>query len=89
MQGAVVTAPADPPATVNLDLGNAAELNIVCINPAHITHVRLTGTRNALNRKMEVYLTNGSTLGMNFDDPDQADAVFSQLVATIRRSAQR
>ena len=75
-----------PPSTVNLDLGNAAELNMVCINPTHITHVRLTGTRNALNRKMEVYLTNGSTLGMNFDDPAQADAVFAQLVATLHRA---
>jgi hypothetical protein len=85
----MVTAQAEPQPTVNLDLGNAAELNMVCVNPAHITHVRLAGTRNAQNRKMEIYLTNGNVLGMSFDDPEQAEAVFGQLVATIRRTAAR
>jgi hypothetical protein len=35
---------------------------------------------------MEVQLANGSTVGMSFDDPDHAEEVFAEVVATINRT---
>jgi hypothetical protein len=72
--------------TVNLDLGNVAELNMVAINAAHIVSVRLSGQFSSATRKMELQLANGSTVGMSFDDPDHAELIFSQVVATINRT---
>ena len=72
--------------TVNLNLGNMAELNMVAINAAHIVSVRLTGLMSSQTRKMELQLANGSTVGMTFDEPDHAEEVFAQVVATINRT---
>jgi hypothetical protein len=69
--------------TVNLDLGNLAELHLVALNPAHVTHVRLTGTHQGTNRKMEIFLVNGGTVGMMFDDPVEAELVFAELCSSI------
>jgi hypothetical protein len=83
----IETTPAgDALRTVNLNLGNMAELNMVAINAAHIVSVRLTGAFNSATRKMEVQLANGSTVGMSFDDPDHAEEVFAEVVATINRT---
>jgi poly-gamma-glutamate capsule biosynthesis protein CapA/YwtB (metallophosphatase superfamily) len=71
---------------VTLDLGNLADQNRVVINPAHITHVRLTGATSASNRKLEVRLVNGDTVAMNFDDPDRADRIFQGFVQAIDRA---
>jgi hypothetical protein len=84
--GAGPESPGDASRTVNLDLGNMAELNMVAINAAHIVSVRLSGTYNSGNRKMEVSLANGSVIGMGFDDPDHAEAVFGTVVASINRT---
>jgi hypothetical protein len=72
--------------TVNLDLGNMAEVNVVAINAAHIVFVRLTGAMSSVNRKMEVRLADGGTIAMTFDEPDHAEAVFTEVVATINRT---
>jgi len=83
-----VSAVAGPPVirTVNLNLGNAAEQNMVSINAAHITHVRLTGSMSSSSRKMELFLVSGSVVGMNFDDPDYAETVFSDVIETINKT---
>ena len=72
--------------TVNLDLGNAAEINMVSINAAHITYVKLNGSVSSNNRKMELHLTDGSVVGMNFDDPNHAEVVFAHVIDTINRT---
>ena len=74
--------------TVNLDLGNLSELNVVAINPAMITHVRLTGQHRVDSRKIEVTLTNGSTVGVSFDDSAKAEATFRELVLAMHRTIQ-
>jgi hypothetical protein len=74
--------------TVNLDLGNMSELNVVAINPAMITHVRLTGQHHAESRKIEVSLTSGGTVSANFDDAAKAEAVFRELVLAMHRTVQ-
>jgi hypothetical protein len=72
--------------SVNLDLGNMAEVNMVVINAAHIVFVRLTGSQSSMNRKMEVRLADGGTIAMTFDEPDHAELVFTQVVATLNRT---
>jgi hypothetical protein len=72
--------------TVNLDLGNAAEVNMVAINAAHIVFAKLSGSMNSTHRKMELHLANGSVIGMNFDEPDRAERVFTQVIDTINRT---
>jgi hypothetical protein len=72
--------------TVNLDLGNMAEVNMIAINASYIVSVRLTGSLSSASRKMELTLTSGTTIGMNFDDPDHAEIVFGQVVSTINRT---
>ena|GEM_PF-2620932 len=72
--------------TVNLDLGNAADLNMTVINAAHIAIVKLTGSHNSLHRRMEISLANGAVVTMNFNDPDHAERVFAQVVDTINRT---
>jgi len=72
--------------TVNLDLGNAAETNMVAINAAHITFVKLNGSMSSNSRKMELHMTNGSVIGMNFDDPSHAETVFAHVIDTINRT---
>ena len=72
--------------TVNLNLGNAAELNMVSINAAHITHVRLLGSLSSSSRRMELHLVSGGIVGMNFDDPDYAETVFSNVIDTINKT---
>jgi hypothetical protein len=72
--------------SVNLDLGNMAEVNMVAINAAHIVFVRLTGALSSMNRKMEVRLADGGTIAMTFDEPDHAETVFTEVVATLNRT---
>ena len=72
--------------TVNLNLGNAAEANMVAINAAHIGFVKLMGAMSSLNRKMEVHMASGAVIGMSFDDPDHAEAVFAQVVDTLNKT---
>jgi hypothetical protein len=72
--------------TVNLDLGNMAELNMIAINAAYIVSVRLTGSLSSASRKMELTLTSGTTISMNFDDPDHAEIIFGQVVSTMNRT---
>ena len=74
--------------TVNVDLGNMSELNVLAINPALITHVRLTGQHRVDSRKIEVYLTSGTSVGVNFDDPAKAEATFRELVLAMHRTIQ-
>jgi hypothetical protein len=81
-----VNVPAPPSSTVNLDLGNLAEVNLVAINPSHITHVRLTGTRRQASRKMEIHLVSGSTVGMNFDEETEADDMFAAIVGAMHQT---
>jgi hypothetical protein len=69
--------------TVNIDLGNLAEVNLVSINPIHITHIRLTGVARQDSRKMEIHLTSGLNVTVNFDEPDAATAAYTELVATV------
>ena len=79
-------APGPAPRTVNVSLGNVAELNMLAINPAHITHVRLTGAQHGQNRKIEVSLVSGEVVGMNFDDAERAQAVFTDLLRAMHRT---
>ena len=72
--------------TVNLDLGNAAEVNMVAINAAHIVSAKLTGAMNSAQRRMELQLANGSVISMNFDEPDHAEATFAEVINTINRT---
>ena len=72
--------------TVNLSLGNAAETNMVSINAAHIAFVRLIGSVSSSSRKMEIHLVGGEQVGMNFDDPDYAEQVFTDVIETINKT---
>jgi hypothetical protein len=72
--------------TVNLNLGNAAEINMVVINAAHIAFVKLTGSMNSGQRRMEINLANGSVVSMNFEEHDQAERVFAQVMDIINRT---
>ena len=72
--------------TLNLDLGNAAEINKVVINAAHITYVKLGGHLNSSQRRMEIYLENGAVISMNFDEPDHAEKIFAEVVATLNHT---
>jgi hypothetical protein len=72
--------------TVNLNLGNAAEQNVVVINASHIAYVKLTGSLNSMQRRMEVFLANGAVISMNFDEPDHAEQTFSEVVAILNRT---
>jgi hypothetical protein len=72
--------------TVNLDLGNAAEANMVSINAAHIAYVKLTGSINSNQRKMEIYIANGAVISMNFEEPDHAEKTFADVIDTINRT---
>jgi hypothetical protein len=72
--------------TVNLDLGNAAETNMVAINAAHIAYVKLTGSMNSLQRKMEIYIANGAVISMSFEEPDHAEKTFADVIDTINRT---
>ena len=71
---------------IGLDLGNLADVHLVAINPAHITHVRLTGTERLESRKLEIYMTSGLSVTMNFDESAEADARFEAVVATVEES---
>jgi hypothetical protein len=72
--------------TDNLDLGNAAETNMVAINAAHIAYVKLTGSMNSNQRKMEIYIANGAVISMNFEEPDHAEKTFADVIDTINRT---
>jgi hypothetical protein len=72
--------------TVNLDLGNAAEQNMVAINAAHIAYVKLTGSMNSNQRRMEIFIANGAVISMNFDEADHAEKTFSEVIDTINRT---
>ena len=72
--------------TINLDLGNAAEINLVSLNAAHITFVKLMGSVSSNNRRMELHMTDGGVVGMSFDDPKHAESVFSHVIDTINRT---
>jgi hypothetical protein len=72
--------------TVNLDLGNAAEVNMVAINAAHIAYVKLTGAMSSVQRRMEIYLANGAVISMNFEEPDHAERTFADVIDTINRT---
>jgi hypothetical protein len=72
--------------TVNLDLGNAAEQNMVAINAAHIAYVKLVGSMNSMQRKMEIYIANGAVISMNFEEPDHAEKTFADVIDTINRT---
>ena len=72
--------------TVNLNLGNAAETNMVSVNAVHISFVRLIGSVSSSSRKMELHLVSGEIVGMNFDDPDYAEQVFAQVIDTMNKT---
>ena len=72
--------------TVNLNLGNAAEANMVSINAAHIAYVRLTGSMSSASRKLDINLTSGAVIGMSFDDPEYAEQVFAEIIDTINKT---
>jgi hypothetical protein len=72
--------------TVNLNLGNAAEVNMVAINAAHIAYVKLTGSVNSIQRRMEIHLANGAVISMNFEEPDHAERTFADVIDTINRT---
>jgi hypothetical protein len=72
--------------TVNLDVGNMSELNVLAINPALVTHVRLSGQHRAESRKLEVYFSSGATVGVNYDEPAKAEAAFRELVLAVHRT---
>jgi hypothetical protein len=76
----------DSTRTVNLNLGNAAEQNMVVINASYIAYVKLTGSLNSMQRRMEVFLANGAVISMNFDEPDHAEETFAEVIATINRT---
>ena len=79
--------PGDPVSrTVNLDLGNAAETNMVAINASHIAYVKLTGNMSSLQRRMEVHLANGAVISMNFQEADHAEKTFADVVDIINRT---
>jgi hypothetical protein len=80
MSGEIVTR------TVNLDLGNAAETHMVAINAGHIAYVKLTGSMNSMQRKMEIHLANGAVISMNFEESDHAEKTFGDVVDTINRT---
>jgi hypothetical protein len=71
---------------VNLDLGNAAETNMVAIHAAHIAYVKLTGTMSSVQRKMEIYLANGAVISMNFERTSHAEKTFADVIDTIGRT---
>jgi hypothetical protein len=77
---------ADEIRTVNLNLGNAAEANMVAINPAHVGHVKLMGSLSSTQRKMEIYMLGGAVIGMSFDDPELAEEVFTEVLSSISRT---
>ena len=72
--------------TVNLDLGNAAEVNKVAINAAHITYVKMVGQVSSVQRRMEIFLANGAVISMNFDEPDHAEKTFSEVIAILNHT---
>ena len=72
--------------TVNLDLGNAAEVNMVAINAAHIAYVKLSGSVNSVQRRMEIYIANGAVISMSFQEPDHAEKTFADVIDTINRT---
>jgi len=72
--------------TVNLDLGNAAEVNMVAINAPHIAYVKLTGSTHSVQRRLEVFLANGAVIAMNFIEPDHAEKTFAEVIETINRT---
>jgi len=72
--------------TVNLNLGNAAEANMVAINPAHVGHVKLMGSLSSTQRKLEIYMLGGAVIGMSFDDPELAEEVFTEVLGSISRT---
>lgn len=72
--------------TVNLDLGNAAEVRKVVINASHIAHVKLTGQTTSRQRRMEIALANGEVVSMSFDEPEHAQDIFEQVVAAMNRT---
>jgi hypothetical protein len=80
MSGEIVTR------TVNLDLGNAAETNMVAINAGHIAYVKLTGSMSSVQRKMEIFMANGAVISMNFEEPDHAEKTFTDVINTINRT---
>jgi hypothetical protein len=69
--------------TVNLDLGNAAEVNVVSINPNHIAFVKLIGSMNSTQRRMEIHVMNGSVIAMNFDEVDHAEQTFEDVISSV------
>ena len=77
---------ADVIRTVNLNLGNAAEVNMVSINASHIAYVRFTGSVSSTSRKLELNLTSGAVIGMRFDDPEYAEQVFGEIIGTINKT---
>ena len=72
--------------TVNLDLGNAAEIQKVVINAAQIAYVKLTGKSSSRQRRMEITLANGEVIAMTFDEPDHAQHIFEEVVASMNRT---
>src|SRR5258708_3203102 len=72
--------------TVNLDLGNAAEVHKVVINAAHIAFVKLTGKTSSRQRRMEVNLANGEVISMSFEEPEHAQHTFEEVVASMNRT---
>jgi hypothetical protein len=72
--------------TVNLDLGNAAEIQKVVINAAQIAYVKLTGKTSSRQRRMEVTLANGEVVSMTFDEPEHAQHIFEEVVASMNRT---
>ena len=79
-------AEADEFRTVNLDLGNAAEVNKVVINAAHIAYVRFSGKNSSRQRRMEVKLASGEVISMSFDEPEHAEHIFEEVVASMNRT---
>ncbi|HEV3227466.1 MAG TPA: hypothetical protein VGZ52_11550 [Acidimicrobiales bacterium] len=72
--------------TVNLDLGNAAEVNMVAINATHIAFVKLLGSMSSTQRRMEVHLANGSVIAMNFDEVAHAEATFHDVIDSLNHT---
>jgi hypothetical protein len=83
---AAMSSRGDENRTVNLNLGNAAEVNMTVINAAYIAFVKLTGSVNSGQRRMEINLANGSVISMSFDEHDHAEQVFAQVIDTINRT---
>jgi hypothetical protein len=77
---------ADEFRTVNLDLGNAAEVNKVVINAASIAYVRFSGKASSRQRRMEINLANGEVISMNFEEPEHAQHIFGEVVASMNRT---